>query len=39
LEIIGAVVEESSSNAATGEFYVKFSVFKGAYNFTVKFNR
>lgn len=35
----GAVVEESSSNAATGEFYVKFSVLSGAYTFTVNFNR
>ena len=39
LDDYGAVVEESSSNAATGEFYVKFSVFKGAYTFTVNFNR
>lgn len=35
----GAVVKESSSNPATGEFYVKFSVLSGQYTFTVNFNR
>jgi len=36
-----AVVEESNSNAATGEFYVKFSIkWSGtSYTFTVNFNR
>lgn len=35
----GAKVLESSSNAATGEFYVKFTVLDGDYTFTVDFKR
>lgn len=35
----GAEVKESSSNAATGEFYVKFTILAGKYTFTVNFNR